>query len=158
MDRSGESFACRCGALRSSSQSQSLWEHSLGNLVLEEQALERDRRGMQGEEAISIGLYVGGVFLSVVGAGLLVGIVVDRVCPPAARPCADAASYLAGFLPTAAVATVVLFGAVITGEGVSARRRELDRRARDVEDRRRSLEQRLTLSAGPGLLGLHAEF
>jgi len=145
-------------SLDSASRSRALWEQSLGNLALEEQEIERDRRGAQGEVAIAVGLYVGGAFLSLVGAGLLVGIVLDLACPPVALPCADTASYFAGFLPTAAVATVVLFGAVTAGDGAHSRHLELDRRTRQVEERRRSLEQRLRVAIGPGLLGLRVDF
>ena len=72
--------------------------------------------------------------------------------------CTDGPAFLIGAIPATIGAAALLFGAATTDQRVQAHYRSLDRRGREIEDRRRALAPSASLSFGPTSLTLSGRF
>lgn len=104
-------------------------------------------------------LYVGGVLLSVLSASLIIGTIFEAACINGdISECTDGPAFLIGAIPATIAAVALLFGAATTEQRAQAHYRSLDRRGREVEDRRRLLGPSASVLVGPASIAITGRF
>lgn len=131
---------------------------ALRNLDFASRALAHERGSADLEFAVAVNLYVGGVLLSVLSASLIIGTVFEAACINGdISECTDGPAFLIGAIPATIAAVALLFGGATTEARAQAHYRSLDRREREVEDRRRLLPS-ASLSIGPASIAVQGRF
>jgi hypothetical protein len=127
-------------------------------LAQAEEALARFESEIAEDRVTTVGLYVGGVLMTIGAVALLASAILKAACVSEEIGCFDASEYVVAGIPAAVIGTVILSGATVTDQRVQWRERAAEQLRDDLAQQRGTRADRVVLQVGAGSLSLRVSF